>query len=152
MPVIGGCVGRSPVSRVVFTTPEANEVMAQPVQILLRHGGKLPLGPGQPGISSLGAPGALVQLLLAHAEERGLLRMRHCDGRGAPYNNFESARGRDRAEGAEALCVVTRIGIGARTAAAGGAVKVSSTLEGGRSSPGITGYRMPQCAQPVRCR
>ena len=46
-------------SRVVFTTPEANEVMAQPVQILLGHAGKLPLGPGQPGISSLGAPARL---------------------------------------------------------------------------------------------
>ncbi|HEY2929223.1 class I SAM-dependent methyltransferase [Piscinibacter sp.] len=52
------------VSLVVFTTPAANAVMAQPMQILLRHAGKPPPGPGQPGIFALGAPGALVQLLI----------------------------------------------------------------------------------------
>ena len=52
------------VSLVVFTTPAANAVMAQPMQILLRHAGKPPPTPGQPGIFALGAPGALVQLLI----------------------------------------------------------------------------------------
>lgn len=48
---------------VVFTTPAANAFMAQPMQILLRHAGKSPPSPGQPGIFSLGAPGVLSQLL-----------------------------------------------------------------------------------------
>lgn len=48
---------------VVFTTPAANPFMAQPMQILLRHAGKSPPPPGQPGIFSLGAPGVLEQLL-----------------------------------------------------------------------------------------
>ena len=52
------------VSVVVFTTPAANAFMAQPMQILLRHAGKPLPGPGQPGIFALGAPGALVQLLV----------------------------------------------------------------------------------------
>jgi hypothetical protein len=37
--------------------------MAKPMQILLRHAGKKPPSPGQPGIFSLGAPGVLEQLL-----------------------------------------------------------------------------------------
>jgi ubiquinone/menaquinone biosynthesis C-methylase UbiE len=51
------------VAAVVFTTPSANQFMAQPMQVLLRHAGKSPPAPGQPGIFSLGAPGALEQLL-----------------------------------------------------------------------------------------
>jgi ubiquinone/menaquinone biosynthesis C-methylase UbiE len=38
------------VAVVVFTTPAANPFMAQPMQILLRHAGKTPPAPGQPGI------------------------------------------------------------------------------------------------------
>jgi ubiquinone/menaquinone biosynthesis C-methylase UbiE len=49
---------------VVFTTPAANAFMAQPMQILLRHAGKTPPAPGQPGIFALGAPGVLEQLLV----------------------------------------------------------------------------------------
>jgi len=51
------------VAVVVFTTPAANVFMAQPMQILLRHAGKTPPAPGQPGIFALGAPGVLTRLL-----------------------------------------------------------------------------------------
>jgi SAM-dependent methyltransferase len=51
-------------SGVVFTTPGANPFMAEPMRILLRHAGKTPPAPGQPGIFALGAPGALERLLL----------------------------------------------------------------------------------------
>jgi SAM-dependent methyltransferase len=53
--------GRVPV--VVFTTPAANPFMAKPMQILLRHAGKTPPAPGQPGIFALGTPGVLEDLL-----------------------------------------------------------------------------------------
>jgi ubiquinone/menaquinone biosynthesis C-methylase UbiE len=48
---------------VVFTTPAANPFMAKPMQILLRHAGKAPQAPGQPGIFALGGPGVLKRLL-----------------------------------------------------------------------------------------
>ena len=48
---------------VVFTTPPANPFMAAPMEILLRHAGKSPPPPGQPGIFALGAPGVLERLL-----------------------------------------------------------------------------------------
>lgn len=51
------------VAVVVFTTPQANPFMAMPMDILLRHAGKTPPAPGQPGIFALGAPGVLQQLL-----------------------------------------------------------------------------------------
>jgi SAM-dependent methyltransferase len=51
------------VAVVVFTTPAANPFMAQPMQILLRHAGKTPPAPGQPGIFALGAHGVLARLL-----------------------------------------------------------------------------------------
>jgi ubiquinone/menaquinone biosynthesis C-methylase UbiE len=54
---------RSKVAVVVFTTPAANPFMAKPMQILLRHAGKTPPAPGQPGIFALGAPGVLERLL-----------------------------------------------------------------------------------------
>jgi ubiquinone/menaquinone biosynthesis C-methylase UbiE len=47
----------------VFTTPSANRFMSQPLQILLRHAGKEPPAPGQPGIFALGGPGDLEGLL-----------------------------------------------------------------------------------------
>ncbi|MBM3227195.1 MAG: methyltransferase domain-containing protein [Candidatus Tectomicrobia bacterium] len=52
------------VAVVVFTTPAANPFMARPMQILLRHAGKAPPAPGQPGIFALGTPGVLERLLL----------------------------------------------------------------------------------------
>jgi SAM-dependent methyltransferase len=52
------------IAAVVFTTPAANPFMAQPMQILLRHAGKTPPAPGQPGIFALGAPGVLECLLV----------------------------------------------------------------------------------------
>jgi SAM-dependent methyltransferase len=52
------------VAVVVFTTPAANPFMAQPMQILLRHAGKRPPAPGEPGIFALGAPGVLERLLV----------------------------------------------------------------------------------------
>ena len=51
------------VAVVVFTTPAANPFMATPMQILLRHAGKTPPAPGQPGIFALGASGVLERLL-----------------------------------------------------------------------------------------
>jgi SAM-dependent methyltransferase len=50
------------VAVVVFTTPAANAFMAHPMQILLRHAGKMPPAPGQPGIFSLGVPGVIERL------------------------------------------------------------------------------------------
>jgi SAM-dependent methyltransferase len=51
------------VAAVVFTTPTTNPFMAKPMQILLRHAGKPPPTPGQPGIFALGAPDVLTRLL-----------------------------------------------------------------------------------------
>jgi SAM-dependent methyltransferase len=51
------------VAVIVFTTPAANPFMAKPMQILLRHAGKTPPAPGQPGIFALGASGMLERLL-----------------------------------------------------------------------------------------
>ena len=47
----------------VFTTPDNNPFMAQPMRILLRHANKQPPGPGQPGIFALGGAGILEGLL-----------------------------------------------------------------------------------------
>jgi SAM-dependent methyltransferase len=52
----------SKVAVVVFTTPAANPLMAKAMQILLRHAGKTPPAPGQPGLFALGAPGVLARL------------------------------------------------------------------------------------------
>jgi ubiquinone/menaquinone biosynthesis C-methylase UbiE len=43
----------------VFATPANNPFMAQPMAILLRHAGRSPPGPGQPGIFALGGDGVL---------------------------------------------------------------------------------------------
>lgn len=51
------------VAVVIFTVPATNAFMAKPMQILLRHAGKEPPAPGQPGIFSLGAPGVIERLL-----------------------------------------------------------------------------------------
>ena len=51
------------VAAVVFTTAAMNPLMAQPMQILLRHARKTPPAPGQPGIFALGNPGVLENLL-----------------------------------------------------------------------------------------
>jgi ubiquinone/menaquinone biosynthesis C-methylase UbiE len=47
----------------VFTTPAGNPFMAQPMAILLRHAGKPPPPPGQPGIFALGGEGVLERLM-----------------------------------------------------------------------------------------
>ena len=47
----------------VFTTPANNPFMAQPMRIILRHAGKQPPAPGQPGIFALGGDGVLERLL-----------------------------------------------------------------------------------------
>src|SRR5262245_16302822 len=47
----------------VFTTPANNPFMAQPMSILLRHAGKSPPAPGQPGIFALGGDGVLERLM-----------------------------------------------------------------------------------------
>jgi ubiquinone/menaquinone biosynthesis C-methylase UbiE len=48
---------------VVFTSPAASPMLSQPMQVLLRHAKKPAPMPGQPGIFSLGAPGALAEVL-----------------------------------------------------------------------------------------
>jgi SAM-dependent methyltransferase len=53
---------RGRIAVVVFTTPATNPFMAKPMQILLRHAGKTPPAPGQPGIFALGAPGVIERL------------------------------------------------------------------------------------------
>ena len=50
------------VAILVFTTPDTNPFMVQPMQILLRHAGKTPPKPGLPGIFALGAPGTIENL------------------------------------------------------------------------------------------
>jgi len=47
----------------VFTTPANSPLLAQPMAILLRHAGKSPPAPGQPGLFALGANGALESLM-----------------------------------------------------------------------------------------
>ena len=51
------------VAALVFTTPAANPFMATPMQVLLRHAGKPPPAPGQPGIFALGGNGVLEKLM-----------------------------------------------------------------------------------------
>jgi SAM-dependent methyltransferase len=66
----------SKVAVVVFTIPVTNTFVAKPMQILLRHAGKEPPAPGQPGIFSLGAPGVIERLFtengLVNFEQRTL--------------------------------------------------------------------------------
>lgn len=47
----------------VFTTPANNPFMAQTMAILLRHAGKSPPAPGQPGIFALGGDGIQQRLM-----------------------------------------------------------------------------------------
>ena len=47
----------------VFTTPQNNRFLAQPMAILLRHAGKSAPAPGQPGIFALSGDGVLGKLL-----------------------------------------------------------------------------------------
>jgi len=50
-------------SALVFTTPNNNPFMAQPMAILLRNAGKSAPAPGQPGIFALGGDGILENLM-----------------------------------------------------------------------------------------
>jgi ubiquinone/menaquinone biosynthesis C-methylase UbiE len=65
----------------VFTTPAHNPFMAQPMAILLRHAGRSPPGPGQPGIFALGGGGTLENLI----KDSGLTDVRTTTVR-APLN------------------------------------------------------------------
>jgi len=56
----------------VFTTSANNPFMAQPMAILLRHAGKSPPKPEQPGIFALGGNGVLEQLM----KDAGLLEVK----------------------------------------------------------------------------
>ncbi len=47
----------------VFTTASRNAFLAEPMAVLLRHAGKVPPAPGQPGIFALGGAGVLEELL-----------------------------------------------------------------------------------------
>jgi ubiquinone/menaquinone biosynthesis C-methylase UbiE len=51
------------IAALVFTTPANNPVMARPMAVLLRHAGKSPPAPGQPGIFALGSDGTLAGLM-----------------------------------------------------------------------------------------
>jgi ubiquinone/menaquinone biosynthesis C-methylase UbiE len=51
------------VAALVFTAPANNPFVALPMHILLRHAGKQPPAPGQPGIFALGGNGVLERLL-----------------------------------------------------------------------------------------
>lgn len=50
------------VAVVVFTTPAANPSRSKAMQILLRHAGKSPPGPGEPGMYALGGAGIMERL------------------------------------------------------------------------------------------
>jgi len=54
---------RARFATLVFTTPANNPFMAQPMAILLRHAGKSPPAPGQPGIFALGGDRVLEELI-----------------------------------------------------------------------------------------
>lgn len=54
------------VAVVVFTTPAANPSRAKAMQILLRHAGKSPPAPGQPGMYSLG-PAEIMERLYSES-------------------------------------------------------------------------------------
>lgn len=86
---------------VVFTTPAANPFLTQPMQILLRHAGKAPPGPGQPGIFALGPPGVLRQLFAASGfvaiEERTLTVPLRMSGAGEALTMMQEAFGAFRA-------------------------------------------------------
>jgi len=56
----------------VFTTPANNPFASLPMQILLRHAGKRPPAPGQPGIFALGGNGVLERLF----RDSGLIDVR----------------------------------------------------------------------------
>jgi hypothetical protein len=51
------------VAALVFTTPNSNPFMAQPMAILLRHANKSPPAPGQPGVFALAGDGILERLM-----------------------------------------------------------------------------------------
>lgn len=47
------------IAAAVFTRPQGNPLFSTALSILMRHGGKKPPPPGQPGLYALGAPGLL---------------------------------------------------------------------------------------------
>lgn len=47
------------VSAIVFSTPDKSPWLSSPMQVAMRHAGRAPSAPGQPGLFSLGAPGAV---------------------------------------------------------------------------------------------
>jgi SAM-dependent methyltransferase len=60
---------KAKLAAVVFSTPAANQFMAKPMQVLLRHAGRPAPAAGQPGIFALGGPGVIEQLF----EDAGLV-------------------------------------------------------------------------------
>lgn len=54
---------RARFAALVFTTPDKNPFMAEPMTILRQHGAKPPPRPGQPGVFALGGAGMLEALL-----------------------------------------------------------------------------------------
>jgi ubiquinone/menaquinone biosynthesis C-methylase UbiE len=47
------------IAALVFTTPDRNPFMSEPMRVLLRHAGKAPPAAGKPGIFALGGAGVL---------------------------------------------------------------------------------------------
>jgi SAM-dependent methyltransferase len=52
------------VAAAVFTRPQGNALFSSALSILMRHGGKQPPPPGQPGLYALGAPGLLEGVMI----------------------------------------------------------------------------------------
>ena len=85
----------------VFTTPDKNPFFARSMAILLRHAGKEPPAPGNPGLFALGADGALETLMtdsgLSHVRTRRLRALLKLPGISDTVEMMQQAFGAYRA-------------------------------------------------------